>query len=150
MERFATLLEELGIELETTLHPDVKGACLLVIDEKRRVQLECHPQRDRLLMATFVCETPAGRYRENILKDALKANAPFPINGSFAYSDRNNQLVLFSFVPLAGLTGAKLAPLLSAFAEKANQWAAAVNSGTTADLTPKSTKRSDSLFNLKP
>src|SRR5277367_5219942 len=109
IDRFEELLNELSTELATPLHTDRKGACKLKINETFHVQLECDAHQENLLVATFICDVPPGKYRENILRDALKANWPFPKNGTLAYSDRNNKLVLFSNFQLANMNGKKLA-----------------------------------------
>ncbi len=133
---FEALLQELGAELGITLHPDRKGACKLKINETFHVQLESDGHQENLLVAAFVCDVPPGKYRENILRDALKANWPFPQNGTLAYSDRNNKLVLFSYFRIANVNGKKLAEFLTVFLDKANNWRIGVETGHTAHLVP--------------
>ena len=150
MERFAELLKELGVQMGVALHPDQRGACLLVINEQLRIQLESDAQQEKLLVSTFISDIPPGKFRENILKDALKANFSFPKNGTLAYSDRNNKLVLFSHLPFTDLNGQKLADFLTGFIEKANNWRTAVATGNTSNLIPSSQKTTDNIFGLKP
>jgi hypothetical protein len=150
IDRFEELLNELGAEFGTTLHPDRKGACKLKINEIFHIQIECDAHQENLLVATFICDIPPGKYRENILKDALKANGPFPINGTLAYSDRNNQLVLFSYFRLSNLTGKKLAELLAAFVDKANHWRIGVETGHTSHLVSPLLKPASGIFGMKP
>ncbi len=136
-DRFEELLKELSALLGISLHPDHKGACKLVFNETLHVQLECDAALENLLIATFICDIPPGKFRENILKDALKANSPFPKIGTLAYSDRNNKLTLFTSLRLSNLTGVKLAEILSLFVDKANQWRTGVETGHTAQLIGK-------------
>jgi hypothetical protein len=150
IDRFEELLNELGTEYNIALHPDKKGACKLKINETMHVQLECDGEKENLLIATFICDVPPGKYRENILKDALKANGPFPTNGTLAYSDRNNKLVLFSYMRMAQLTGKKLVAFLTVFLEKANQWKTGVETGHTSHLGATQTKSSGGMFGMKP
>jgi hypothetical protein len=150
IDRFEELLNELGTEYNVTLHPDKKGACKLKVNETMHVQLECDVSQENLLVATFICDVPPGKYRENILKDALKANGPFPTNGTLAYSDRNNKLVLFSYLRMAQLTGKKLAEFLTVFLDKAGQWRAGVETGHTSHLATQQTKTTGSMFGIKP
>lgn len=138
VDRFEELLRELGEQFGVPLHADKKGACKLRINEQFYVQLEYMPHQEKLLLACFICEVPPGKYRENILKDALKANGPFPINGTLAYSERNNKLVLFSYLPMITLTGQKLADHLTLFVDKAKNWRIGVESGRTAHLAESS------------
>ncbi len=150
IDQFEELLNELGAELETTLHPDKKGACKLKINETFHIQIECDAHQENLLVATFICDIPPGKYRENILKDALKANGAFPTNGTLAYSDRNNKLVLFSYFRMASLTGKKLAEFLAAFVDKANNWRIGVETGHTSHLVSIPTKPTSGMFGMKP
>lgn len=150
VDRFQELLNQLSVEIGLTLHPDKIGACTLKTREDFEVRLECDPRQENLLLAIFICEVPPGKFRENILKDALKSNAFFPQIGTLAYSDRNHQLTLFTFAPLPLLNGAKLAELLNAFIDKAYQWRTAVESGTTATLVATSSKSSSGMFGLTP
>jgi hypothetical protein len=150
IERFEELLNELGSELGTTLHPDKKGACTLKINETFDVQIECDAHQENLLIATFICDIPPGKYRENILKDGLKANSPFPVNGTLAYSDRNNKLMLFSYFRLANVTGKKLAEFLGIFIDKANHWRIGVETGHTSHLVSTSLKPTSGMFGIKP
>ncbi len=150
VDPFEALLSELGTELGITLHPDRKGACKLKINDIFHIQLESDAHQENLLIAAFICDLPPGKYRENILRDALKANWPFAKNGTLAYSDRNNKLVLFSSLRLANLNGKKLAEFLSIFIDKANNWRIGVETGHTAHLVTAPTKSSSGLFGMKP
>lgn len=150
INRFEELLGELGIELGLSLHSDRIGACTLNINDEFRIQLETDSRQDHLLIATFVCEIPPGKFRENILCDALKSNAPFPLHGTLAFSDRNNMLALFARLPLPLLSGVKLAAFLFPFVEKAKNWRAGVGSGQTAQLIPSVVKPTGIFPGPKP
>jgi hypothetical protein len=150
IDRFEELLNELGAQLGVTLHPDRKGACKLKINETSHVQIECDAHQENLLIATFICDVPPGKYRENILKDALKANEPYPKNGTLAYSDRNNKLVLFAYLRLSNIDGKKLAEFLTIFLDKANQWRIGVETGHTSHLVTTQSKQPSGMFGMKP
>ena len=150
IDAFHDLLNSLGQQLKVSLHPDKKGACTLNVRKIFSVQLEYDPAHERILMATFVAEVPPGKLRENILRDALKAHFPYPELGTFGYSQRNNKLSLFKYIPLSGLTGEKCAALLAAFIDKASKWKEAIEMGQTAALVPGSTFTPLSPLNLKP
>jgi hypothetical protein len=146
-DRFAELLAELGVELGISLHPDKRGACRLRIDETYHVQLECDGSQENLIVFSFLCELPPGKFRENILKDALKANTPYPLHGALSYSERNNQLALHASLRLSQLNGKLLADFLVAFMEKAKQWRQAVETGNTSQLVTQI--KSAGIFDLK-
>lgn len=150
IDRFEDLLKELGTEYGIPLHPDRIGACKLKMSDQFHIQLECDPRQENLLVATFICEIPPGKFRENILKDGLKANTALVKTGTLAYSDRNNQLALFAYLPLPTLNGHKLADFLKKFVEKAAEWKTGVETGNTAGLVAHSPKSSGGLFGLKP
>lgn len=150
VDPFEALISELGIELGVALHLDKKGACKLKINEMFDVQLETDAHQENLLIAAFIGDVPPGKYRENILRDTLKANWPFPKNGTLAYSDRNNKLVLFSYFRLANLNGKKLAEFLGIFIDKANNWRIGMETGHTAHLISVPAKTSDGIFGMKP
>lgn len=150
MDRFEELLKELSPELNLPLHPDRRGACKLKIDGVLEIQLECDAHQENLLIASFICDIPPGKFRENILKDALRANAPFPSNGTLAYSERNNKLTLFSFLRMETLTGKKLVEFLAVFLDKANNWRIGVETGHTAHLITMIFPPSGGMFGLKP
>lgn len=150
IDQFHELLNNLGQQLKVTLHPDKKGACTLVIRDLFSIQIEYDPSHERILIGCFVCEVPPGKLRENILRDCLKSHFPYPESGIFGYSERNNNLSLFSYVPINGLTGEKCALLLSAFIDKAKQWREAVSLGSTATLVHEGPSAELKLFGLKP
>lgn len=149
IDRFEGLLKELSAELGVTLHPDRRGACRLKINEQFHVQLECDAGHENVLVATFIGELPPGKFRENILKDALQANSPFPKNGILSYSERNNQLALFERLPLSNLNGNTLANFLAAFIEKATQWKNGIETGHTDHLVERQNKQMNRPFGLR-
>ena len=148
IDRFQDLLNELGAELALTLHPDRVGACNLKTKDDFNVKLECDAHQENLLIAAFICDIPPGKARENILRDALKSNGPFPQNGAIAYSERNNKLVLFTYFRLSNLNGRKLAEFLGVFLDKASSWRIGVETGHTANLIAQASKPPSGMFGL--
>ncbi len=149
MDRFTDLLTQLGELLDTDLRPDVHGVCKLNINEQFNIQLEYDGSKERLLLAAFLCDIPPGKFRENLLKDALKANWPYPKEGTLCYSDRNNKLSLFKYISTINLTGAVLLNALNQFIDQAESWRKAVESGQTSHLVPSSKKSSGNIFGMK-
>ncbi len=130
------------------LYSDRKRAVRLTVNETLHIQIEDDEPKDRLLIATFVCEVPAGKFRENLLKEGLKANARYPRIGTFSYSERNNQLCLFEYHPYTGLTGEKVADRLASVIEKALKWRKAVEGGSLPSGTDAEIKADRSVFEL--
>lgn len=137
MDRFRELLLDLGDLIGIDLLPDRRGACKLFMDEKCYVQIEYQPQKERLLLACMIAEIPPGKFRETVLKDGLKANWPSPNCGTLCYSDKNNKLCLFEFVPLEYLNADKFFSILNRFTEKALSWQSGVEKGQTGSLVSK-------------
>ncbi len=127
---FVDLLEQLAEEFGTDLRPDLHGICLLLINEKLKVQLEVDVTGENLLMACLVSELPPGRFRENILKNALKANHLIEENfGTLSYTGPDNALVLSTNLLMHGLTGRELYEFLSIFVGRATAWQKAIDEG---------------------
>lgn len=151
IDQFDELMQELGHKLGLPLHPDKNGACKLNINNTLHVQCEYEPSHHRILLASFICEVPPGKLRENILRDALRANAPFPEHGILSYCERNNQLTLFNYLPLSGINAEKLASAFNEFVNKAQKWREAVETGQTSTLITSAPKLQDANpFGLRP
>ncbi len=130
MDRFQELLNQLSVIIHTPLYLEKTRAVKFSVNETLHIQIEDDEQKERIFLATFVSEIPPGKYRENLLKDALKANGIFPRVGTLAYSARNNQLALFEYLYYYSLTGEKIADVLAPFIEKALLWKQAIERGT--------------------
>ncbi|MBS0616206.1 MAG: CesT family type III secretion system chaperone [Verrucomicrobia bacterium] len=149
MDRFATLLADLGTLINVPLHPDSKRLCRLNIDNKIHIQIQEEENQDRLLVACFVGEIPAGKFRENLLKATLKENNAYPRLGTFAYSARNNQLALFAYIYYPGLHGDNFADFLGTFLEKAFTWKTALETGRIPERGQTLQKTGPSIFDIQ-
>jgi hypothetical protein len=133
MDRFNEILLALGEEFDLTLQADRHHACAIQIKQGLVVQLESDSAQEKLLIASQIIEVPPGKFRENVLKEALKMNAlPDPLIGTFSYIAKINQLVLFQYYPFDILTAKRLAGLLGSFVQTAEKWKAAIASGNSA------------------
>ena len=132
MERFAELLREMGPLFGASLFPDRRGHCNLNINDSFRVYIENESEHQRLLIGAFVCDIPPGKFRENVLKEALKANGTFPRTGIFAYVRKKNQLALYTYAYTDILNGKLLAQQLRTFIAFALTWKQAIDSGQAA------------------
>ncbi len=149
MDRFAQLLYDLSKEIELDLYPDENRICQLNYHDLLDIQISLDEVKEQAMIATFICEIPPGKYREKLLKTALMANNEYPRPGTFAYSERNNNLTLFTYIPTEGLTGEKLYQAFSELVEVALLWKDAVENGKP--LPSASSKGGgDSMFGLKP
>ncbi|HEY4254763.1 MAG TPA: CesT family type III secretion system chaperone [Chlamydiales bacterium] len=133
IDRFEELLAELGVQLDLPLKSDRNHFCTLQIGPNLLIQLQTDAAFEKLLIISKVAEIPPGKFRENILKEALKANGKKdPRVGVFAYLTQINQLVLFQRYPFDLLNGERLAELLGPFIETAENWKKAIASGRSA------------------
>ncbi|MGE5196220.1 MAG: CesT family type III secretion system chaperone [Anaerolineae bacterium] len=148
MDRFEELLRELGEIIDVPLYPDNHRLCRLNIGDFLHVQLECDLLKEQLLIATFIGEIPPGKFRENILKEALKDNSDLPHVGTLAYSERNNQLALFNYLPLSELNGEKIAQSLEGFIEKADSWRIALERGLPSPSGPLPSRQGPPFLGL--
>ncbi len=130
MDKFAALIDDLGVLIGVPLHPDSKRACRINVDNHLHLQIQDQSEKDRILIAAFIGDTPAGRFRETLFKEALKENSLFPRLGTFAYSERNNKLAFFSHVYYPDLHGGNLADFLEMFIEKCLQWKKGLETGS--------------------
>ncbi len=151
IDRFEELINELSLQIGIPLHPDKIGACTLETKDGFDVQLECDRSQEKLLIVAFICDIPPGKLRENILKDALKANGPYARDGILGYSENNNKLALFAALPFTHLSGPILSEFLNVFIDKASQWKSGVETGRTSEIISSQTsKPSSGMFGLKP
>lgn len=149
MERFAQILYDLGEEIGEKLYPDSNHICKLNYQGILHLQLEFDETRQEVLVASLLCDVPPGKYRELLLKDALKANNENPRIGTFGYSDRNNKLALFHYLYAPHVTGPMLVEFLEKFIQKALEWKNAVEKGLPLPVAPPKSSQG-SIFGLKP
>jgi hypothetical protein len=137
----AALSQSLGISLQTE-----KGTiCKLLIHESLKVQLEYEPSFERILIACFICELPPGKFREDVLKEALKANDSLTRLGTFGYSEKNNSLAYFLYVSEKKDANA-ISEILMRFAETADVWKKAIESGQLYLVTQETRSQFPSPF----
>src|SRR5579872_2904597 len=103
---FNELLHSLGKLLGLSLQADKNNACALQIKKGIIIQLQPDVAMEKVLIASKIVEVPPGKFRENVLKEALKANGfPDPRVGTFSFLPNNNTLILFQQYPIDILTG---------------------------------------------
>jgi hypothetical protein len=131
VDAYTALLEELGKSLGgIELTSDKNNTCLIHLKDGIEVQIELDHKGDSLLIGSDLGEVPVGRYRENLFREALKANGlPSPIYGILAFSQRIDHLILYTMLPLKDLNGEKISAFLTPFALKAKVWKDAIERG---------------------
>ncbi len=128
--KFTLLLQELSKELSMDLKPDENNSCLIVIQDKLKIQLELDPEEKNLIIGSILTELPPGKFREDILLSSLTANAKrYPRLGTFAYSKKLNSLVLFEMIELEFFNVENILSMLTPFIKKALLWKEALEQG---------------------
>lgn len=146
-----TLLQELGQALQmNNLQPDSNNTCLIKFKGGIFVQIELDPTGQFMIIGSDLDVVPAGRYRENLFGEALKANGlPHPQYGIFSFSRQTNHLVLFEMLSLNELTGQKVADFLKPFLEKVRIWKEAISKGEIPVVVSARTSKAG-MFGIRP
>jgi|JI9StandDraft_1071089.scaffolds.fasta_scaffold07366_4 hypothetical protein len=132
---FSDLIHEFGELLGESFTPYQNRMIRFLINENLRVQIEMDLMGEFVMLACFITEIPPGRFRENVLRDALKANFLLDEHWStLCYEGKENHLVLFFKIPAHGLTGQKLLDQLLPFVARAGLWRDAIDNGHTAPI----------------
>lgn len=149
---FGALLEELGVSLKLpTLHPDSNNSCLIKFKNGVEVQIEMDKSGRHLIIGSDLGSVPIGKYRENLFREALKANdLPPPIHGILSYSEKTDHLVMFRKLPLADLNGDKIAAAITPFTEKALIWQEALKHNDIPAINQMSAAQGGGMFGLRP
>jgi hypothetical protein len=150
-DRFGALIEELSTALKIKLAPDSHNACRIRFKDKLEVYMEPDGPGEMLQILLEIGKPGEGRFRENIFREALRANGlPFPRIGTFCYGQKTDSLLLFEFVPIEDLNGTRLADIITQLSEKARIWRESIEHG---ELPPfqsgKGGSRPEGVFGLR-
>jgi hypothetical protein len=150
-DKFNQLLIQLGIDLNLVLIPDHENSCTFKIDNKLTMQIKVDKTQNDLLIGSFLCELPPGKFRENVFINTLKSNGQIPLNSVFSFNDPSSELVLFKYLSLEKIDLKSLKYHLEEFIEKAVSWKEAIESGQTAPLEflRRIEHSKSSIFDLK-
>lgn len=142
------LLEEFGTLLHIKIVPDENNTCVIKTKSGLRVQLEVDRSGQNLLIVSKLPELPpSGGYRENIFREALKANGmPPPRHGTFAFSKKSNSLVIFTLLNLKNLNGDKILAAFTPLLAKAQSWQDAISRGEVPTVSENTAKSSAGFF----
>lgn len=146
MDRFAQILYDLGKEMGVDLYPDQNRICQLNYRSELHIQLKYEENKQQLVISTFLCEIPPGKYREKILRAGLISNQEYPRIGTLSYCERKNQLTLFEVLFAPTLKGGQLLKVLLAFIEKGKNWKEAIERGGSFPLSLFSSYREKGIL----
>ncbi|MCB1181012.1 MAG: CesT family type III secretion system chaperone [Chlamydiia bacterium] len=145
---FEDLIRELGEKIGTPLHVDPHQSCLLEFSPFLHVQIDLDSSADKILLGTQLGNLLPGPYRENILRLGMIVNGMMKIHqGIVAYSEKNDSLVLFAYLPIATTTADILFDFLAEFLEHAHIWEEALRRGEIPKIEEET--KSSGFFGLK-
>ncbi|MEL7431508.1 MAG: CesT family type III secretion system chaperone [Chlamydiota bacterium] len=127
MNPFQELLQGLAEEIGIPIQGDNSDSCALLVSDHLMVQVELAKSGEQVILGAHLGELVPGKYREELLKRALKENGrSYPHLGILGYSAPANQLALFDQMRLSVLNGEVLGQLFQIFVEKALAWQSAI------------------------
>jgi len=148
---FEELLSALGRVFHLELQVDKSGACSILIPPELVVQLQLDSSQENLFLFCKILEVPPGKFRENVLLEALKANAqPDPVPGILAYLHATSHLILYQSYPLAILNGERLGFLFSNFLQMADSWKKSLEGGRSSPHPTSPPRPSEKPFGIRP
>jgi hypothetical protein len=149
MDIFVEILKELSPLLGLELHVDRIGTCSLLVGETLRVQLEPDKKHNIALVA-FLGQLGPGKFREDVLKEGLKANAQLLPGGALGYSGTVNMLTLSKLLPLESLKAPELLNALAVLIDYGWQWQSALNEGKTSPSFLATKSEAPTPFGMRP
>lgn len=127
---FESLISDLGAQMDINLKPDAHESCKLMFAGNVAIQIDLTPNADSVLIGCELGKINPGSYREKIMKQALRVNGlSIQPRGVLAFSEKNDALILFQYLPLSNLTGETLNAFLQLFVEHARIWQEALKVG---------------------
>ncbi len=150
MSNYINLIAQLSERLKREIYPDINNIVVLLIEKRVKIHIEIDSMEEFITIGAFITELPPGKFRENILKDALKSNFDEHKNpGILSYMARENVLALHSKFALSGLTIDSLMQSLKHLTKRARLWQDAINEGRTSpseDIPKGTTQGKKSIF----
>ena len=136
---YESLLQEVGRELGITLTQD-HDTCRVRLPEGLQLQMEIYKRTNQFALCFRLGAPPPGKYRETLLREALKANGlPSPRHGTLGFSAKTEVLYLFELLSLDRLDGKKIVEHLNAMKEKALTWTHAISNGEVPHVVSNAT-----------
>ncbi|MCH9811333.1 CesT family type III secretion system chaperone [bacterium] len=130
MANFDEIIDGLADALQADLYPNVDGVVSMIIKGTIKAQIDLDRRDDGILVCLYIAELPPGKFREHVLKDALKANSRLLTNrGVLAYIGKHNSLVLFQKVRPENITTDSLIDILKHLTARTKLWQDAIDSG---------------------
>ncbi len=124
-----SILKDFEPFFQCPLQADKNNSCLIKMNTGISVQMELN-RYGQLLIGSPVAVLPGGRFQDDVLKEAMKANGFYPpFSGIFGFRPSSNTLYLFLLLEPHRLNQDKINQLLVPFTTKAKKWAEALERG---------------------
>lgn len=143
---YEAILRDFGSFFNTPLQPDSHNNCKINLND---LDISIQIEIDKYGYALIFCRLPEiqGRYRDNLIVHALKANEIYhPYTGVFGFSHKNSQLIVFLRFPAEALDRNKIEAHVPGFLRKAASWTKALKAGQMPDLNEEFAPRSAATF----
>lgn len=148
-----SLLKELGEKIDLPkLESTRNNNIALILKGKNEVVLQQHKTEPYLIISFEIVEIPAGRYRENILREALKFNGLNKAHeGIFGFSKKTQKLFLFDMLPMDDISGDQVNTIMQALSEKVTVWKEALSRSDIPTIGATiQAKSGGGLFGIRP
>jgi hypothetical protein len=148
--QYEAVLRDFETFFKCKLAPNANNTCVISIPNSVRIQIELD-RNSKVLIASRL-GILQGRFRDIVLREALKANEFYDIStGSFGLGKKSNNLMIFLQMDLDQLNPDKINTVMPIFLAKANLWAEGIKSGNLPALSEEglATKAAPSPFGLK-
>ena len=153
MTPFEDVIRELGIIMNIELSLDSHLSCLLSFPlDNLHIQIELNTTADQILIGSQLGSILPGSYRKQIFLQAMRVNGGSLIQrGILAFSEKNDTLILFQFLPILGLNGEKLNQFIEIFKAHAKVWKEALEHGDIPKIEDDvSISEESKMFGLNP
>lgn len=143
------ILKEFEAFFNCPLVTDENESCQIEMGIGINIQLELN--RYGSLLVGCRLGSMVGRYRDQIFKEAMKANyLHAPSSGVFGYSQKSKNLILFMLIDPKTLKPDTINRLMVPFINKAKTWVEAIKAGTIPAIQEgKPPPASDNPFGLQ-
>lgn len=120
--QFEKVIRDVSEFLQLDLKPDESGAIGLKLRDFY-VQIEPDEKQENLLIFSPIGDVPEGRYREDILEQALRSNAfPPPNLGILCMSKKTGKFYIYESFPMRYVSKEQLFATLPPLLEKVKMW----------------------------
>ncbi len=154
MQVYEDLIRSLGLEMQINLVSDSHQSCRIEYSEEQvTIQIDLDTTGDRLLIGTQLGEIPPGAYRHQVFVQALRVNGISKTpRGTLAFSEKNNTLVLFHYIPIATAEAKSISDFIELFTTHAKVWVDAIKDATIPQIEedPGPSSQGSGMFGMKP